>query len=231
MATQVDVTPELVNQEGQEPQTASDHESQGQSAEQADADRNWKRARERMEETERELKLSRERERMYQEQLQRYAQPQRQAEPEEVLSEQDITTVAQVKKLAAKEVARLMREQEDAQGETLARQEFPDYDAVVNPENLERLKREKPRIFEAIRSNPSLYGKASTAYSHLKLMVGSNDNAQAQAKIKENAAKPRSTHSVAPERPLHQAHNFENGLTPDVQKSLLAEMTQSRRNY
>ena len=232
MATQADVTPEIVNQEGQETQTASDHEVQGQTAEQADAERNWKRARERMEEQERELRLAKDRQRMLEDQLARYAQPQPKApEPEDHFKEEDILTVGQAKKLAAKEVARLLREQEDAQGEALARQEYSDYDAVVNPENLERLRREKPRIFDAIKNSSSLYGKATMAYSHLKLMMGSPDHAQAQAKIKENAAKPRSTHSVAPDRPLHHAHNFENGLTPDIQKSLLAEMTQCRRNY
>jgi len=232
MATQVDVDPEVVAQEGQDLQTASLQEPQGQQAENADADRNWKQAREVIEGQKRQLKLAEEREREYLEQLRRLSQPQKAAaEPEEIYNDDDVLTVKQAKKLAQKEAQRLLREQEDSMGEDLARREFGDYDRVVTPENLERLKRDKPKLFSTIAENPSLYGKASTAYALLKNLVGSTEDQQASARLKENAAKPRSTHSVGADRPLHQAHNFENGLTPDLKKQLWKEMQDLRKNY
>lgn len=232
MATQTDVNPEFVAQEGQETSTAELQGSQPQTAELPDADRNWRRARETMERQERQLKLAEERERTYQEELQRLKQAHtRPQEIEEHFNDTDILTVAQAKKLAAQEAARIVREQEDSMGEDMARREFPDYDAVVTPENLERLKREKPKLFASVAGNSSLYGKATTAYAYLKNLVGSPETQQAAAKLKENAAKPRSALSVAPDKPLHSAHNFEAGMTTELQKSLLQEMQNARRGY
>jgi hypothetical protein len=227
MSAQPDVqTAEPVEQQAPE-SNVDQTQLQAASNQETDAQRNWKQMRETLAENQRQLKLAQERERQYQDALSRAHLQKPAEEPEDHLNPDDIVTVAQAKKVAAREVQRLIKQHEDSRGEDEARREFSDYDSVVTKENLERLAREKPKLWQAISENQSLYGKATTAYGFLKTMVGTPEDQESAARIKKNMAKPQSAMSVAPDKPLHHAHNFERGLTPELRSSLLREMNEA----
>lgn len=218
-------------QEQLEAQSQQEANSQAESRRRNDVEYNWAEARRKMSELERknyEMEA----------QLKRLTP---QAPPEEdefaTLSEEDIITVKQAKKLAEKtanQVAqKVLREREAATAEERIMLKFPDYKDVITNENVEYLKQNEPEITDYLLSlahDP--YKQASEAYKWMKKVVKpldpqlENDKKRAQA----NAAKPLSVQAISKSAsPIGQAHMFENGLTPQLKKQLWDEMQAARK--
>lgn len=225
-----DVGSEVVAQEVETHQVAN--EQPPQESQRRDEEMNWKRAREMMEEQKRQLEQMKERERLYQQELMKFTKPVTNEEPAENFADDDLLTAAQAKRVAEKiaeqKFKSLWQQTEDAKAEDNLRREFPDYDAVVTPENLQKLARENPEILESLQATPRLYAKGKTAYKFLKTMVNP-DFVESKEKIQTNSAKPRSSSSLGASGALSQASLFERGLTPDLKKQLLEEMIQSAK--
>ena len=121
--------------------------------------------------------------------------------------------------------------------ETRLKMEYPDFDRVVTPENIERLNLAKPRLANTIRSSPDLYDKAVAAYEAIKdygldknMSHEYNDN---KARAAKNLSRPRSTASISSQQgdsPLSQANSFANGFTKELQSQLYREMMDSIKN-
>lgn len=188
--------------------------SESPEAKQNDQDKNWRAMREQMDE------------------LKRYSQhletevrqlkvPPQQKEEEISAAEDDLSTVGLTKKLAKKEAQSIVNEymaKKDAEfAEQMARLKYQDYDAVVSKDNLQQLVQREPELARMLMSNPDPVG----AY---KLMKRLGVNSEESALVKQNQEKPRSVQSVGQTSALSQAHAFAQGLTPDVKKSLWAEM-------
>jgi hypothetical protein len=115
------------------------------------------------------------------------------------------------------------------------RSKFPDFDKVVNEDNIEQLKYAYPELAATLNASSDLYSTAVSAYTMIKNLgiapernVYMADKAQAQ----KNAAKPKSVASVSPQQgdsPLSNASAFANGLTPELQKQMLKEMNDARK--
>jgi hypothetical protein len=137
-----------------------------------------------------------------------------------------------------KELKRVNSQQNQSQEsivEGQLRAQYPDLDAVVNPNTLEQLKREYPEIAATIRTNPDLHARATTAYNVIKKFGIYKDRSFEMAKVNvnKNVNKPRPVSSLNPqqgESPLSKANAFANGLTDDLKKQMLKEMTQARKN-
>lgn len=233
MAEETDVKTEVVAQEESQVPQEQTHETESQEAKASvkkDEEVNWKKARETLEAQKRELDLMKERERHYQEQLQKIAAAQPKEEDElSKLSEDDILTKRQAEKLAEVKFKRLIEDFENQKGEDKARQECSDYDAVVTPENLERLQKEHPEVIETLKATPKLYHKAKSAYKFIKAVYGSQETTANRENLEKNLSKPRSVNSVGTSAALSQASAFEKGLTPELKKQMLAEMIQSSK--
>ncbi len=52
---------------------------------------------------------------------------------------------------------------------------------------------------------------------------------QDKAKLDQNVKKPMSVQAVRKQGALSEANSFANGLTPELKKSLLAEMASARK--
>ena len=112
---------------------------------------------------------------------------------------------------------------------------YPDFIDVVSAENVAILNREYPEIAQTLRDTPDIYNKASAAYSIMKRFGIYKDKAYDEDKMKavKNAQKPRPVASVSPQQgdsPLSKANAFANGLTDDLKKQMLKEMSEARRN-
>lgn len=112
---------------------------------------------------------------------------------------------------------------------------FPDFDRVVSPENVQRLNEEYPEVAISLRDTPDIYNKAASAYKIIKqfgyaktAVPFDSDRAKAQA----NAQKPRPLASVSPQQgdsPLSHANAFANGMTDELKAQLRKEMAQARK--
>jgi len=109
--------------------------------------------------------------------------------------------------------------------------QYPDFDAVVNQENLEILRTEEPELAESLIYNPDLYKKAVAAYKSIKKLNITKEETPIRniekEQIAKNLQKPRSINSISPQKgesPLHIANAFANGLTDEVKEQLYKEM-------
>ncbi len=190
-----------------------------------DVEYNWNEARRKMQELERRS----------QEQEELIARLSRKDAPVdddlEKLSDDDIITVAQHKKMSAK-IAKQVAEEVIKQREAATMEErlinkYPDYEQVVTAENIELLKRTEPELALSLHSlSNDPYAQAVAAYKLMKKTgtgqpkVVSNE----RKKALENVQKPVSVQSVAKQSGIENAHTFEGGLTPELKKQLYAEM-------
>lgn len=119
--------------------------------------------------------------------------------------------------------------------ETRIKSELPDFDAVVNQDNINKLNQEFPEIATTLRDTKDLYSKATAAYKIMKKFGIYRDKTYDQDKevALKNASKPRTVTSLNPQQgdsPLTKANAFANGMTKDLQAQLLKEMADARKN-
>lgn len=111
---------------------------------------------------------------------------------------------------------------------------YPDFNKVVNQDNIEILKDSYPELYNTINSSTDLYSTAVSAYTLIKkLGIHQEDTyVQDKALVLKNAAKPRPLASVSPQQgdsPLSKANAFANGLTEELKEQLRKEMFAARR--
>jgi hypothetical protein len=119
--------------------------------------------------------------------------------------------------------------------EAMLKAQYPDIDKVVTKENLDALRESDPEFAEMLDTSSSFRAKAISAYKHIKkLGLYVEDNYVADRELaQKNASKPKPLASVSPQQgdsPLSRANAFANGLTPELQKQLLQEMAEARKN-
>lgn len=195
-----------------------------------DVEYNWNEARRKMQELERRA--------MEQDAL--IAQLSRKDAPVEddldKLSDDDIITVAQHKKMTAKiakQVAEeVARQRENSTIEERLNAKFPDYDHVVTAESIEILKKTEPELAASLHSlGHDPYAQAVAAYKLMKKTGIGQPKVITDEKKRalENIKKPVSVQSVAKQSAIGSAHAFENGLTEDFKKQLYKEMLQATK--
>ncbi len=117
------------------------------------------------------------------------------------------------------------------------RAKFPDFDRVVNEDNIEQLRYAYPELANTLNSSTDLYSTAVSAYTMIKNLgiVPKGDDFMAQkAQAQKNAAKPKPLASVNPQQgdsPLSKANAFANGLTDELKAQLRKEMNEARQNH
>ena len=148
------------------------------------------------------------------------------------LSDDDIITVAQHKRMSAK-IAKQVAEEVVRQREALTVEDrlvakFPDFNSVVTSENIELLKQNDPELALSLQSlahDP--YAQSVAAYKLFKRgpYVTNQNTMQDKKKAEANAKKPLSVQAAGKQGGgLGDASMFENGLTKDLQKKLWSEM-------
>lgn len=113
---------------------------------------------------------------------------------------------------------------------------YPDFDQVVNDATVAELRRQDPEFLDLLQNTQDVYKAGSALYKQIKrLGVYTPDHyAENRARAQENIGKPKNISAAQPaskESPLNRAHNFENGLTPELRDQLYKEMNRFRQEY
>lgn len=118
--------------------------------------------------------------------------------------------------------------------ESRIKSDYPDFDRIVNQENINTLREQYPELAHTINSSGDLYSKAVSAYTLIKKLglLPDPQLKKEQDLTQQNKLKPRSLASISPqhgESPLSHANAFENGLTEELKAQLRKEMFDARK--
>jgi len=114
---------------------------------------------------------------------------------------------------------------------------YSDFDKVVNPETIKKLKELDPETAETIAtSNASLYARGAAAYKRIKELGAyvEDKHQENRDRAHANVTKPRPLNSVSPQQgdsPLSMANAFANGLTPELKKQLWKEVQEASKKH
>lgn len=186
-------------------------------------ERNWKQARQVMQEQKRQIEE-------LASQLNQMKHVPQQPEEEE-LDDHEFIRASHLKKYHQKLQNELAQKNAELAIERL-RMKYSDFDEVVSEPNLRQLRENEPEIAQsllALQGDP--VAQATAAYKMLKKLEYSGDAPMQSTKkrIQENLSKPGSAQGVKKTSALSDANRFSNGLTSDLKKSLYDEMQQCRR--
>ncbi len=112
------------------------------------------------------------------------------------------------------------------------RSKYADFDDVVNAENITYLQTNNAALAKALASlKDDPYEQGLAAYDVLRKTewFQQRETMQDKVKLQENAKKPMSVQAVRKQGALSEANTFANGLTPELKKTLLKEMAESRK--
>lgn len=209
----------------------STQETPEQRRQRNDAEYNWAEMRRHMREKEREIE----------ELKHQFSSIQKKAQPEEEdelakLADEDIVSVAQARKLAAKFARQaaeaVLKEREASTVDERLQSKYPDFMSTVTKENIELLKETKPQLAKSLlKFADDPFQQSELAYEYIKTFVPQRDESMNKDKKKalENSKKPVSVQSVGKTSAIGQVHQFENGLTPELKAQLYKEMQQIRK--
>jgi hypothetical protein len=217
---------EVVQQATIEPSESvesNERQEETQKSRSRDQEYNWGEARRKMQDLERKAQE--------QDELIRRLQGVKQGQEDEDmknLTDDDIVTVSQAKKLASKmarEVAEnVMKQNNLSTLEERINNKYPDFQKIVSREAVEQLKSDEPELAASLSSMQDPYQQAIAAYKLIKKMGGKDELTLEQRKAIENRSKPQSVQTVTKNSAIGNAHMFENGLTKELKAKLYKEM-------
>lgn len=114
--------------------------------------------------------------------------------------------------------------------------QYPDFDKVVTPDNIELFNTLEPEIAQSLGEVKDKYRQAVSAYKAIKKFgIYRDEKMEAdRTRALQNVAKPRPLASVNPQQgdsPLSKANAFANGeMTSELKEQLRREMFQARKN-
>jgi hypothetical protein len=120
--------------------------------------------------------------------------------------------------------------------ETRLRSQYPDFDKVVNADNIAVLQAKHPELTAAITLTPGkdIYATAAAAYTLIrKLGIAPEDEfVEDKAIAQKNAAKPRPLSSMSPQSgdsPLAHANAFSASLTSERKAQVWKQMQEDMK--
>jgi len=198
-----------------------------------DQDKNWKEVRKAKEKAERERdELLRQLQ-----DIETRSQTPKEEEEDVSLAPDDLVEWRHVEKKIKKleeELKTFQESSSQSNAESRLKSQFPDFDKVVNKENIELLKQTEPEMANLLLQGKDLYSKGVSAYKMLRnLGIYKEDHyADDRERAQRNSKLPRSSSSVGAQSgdsPISKANAFAEGLTPDLKKNLWKEMEMYRK--
>jgi len=116
--------------------------------------------------------------------------------------------------------------------------QFEDFNTVVTKENLEKLARQKPSLYNSIIATKDVYDQGYSAYDMIKASGIANDNYESvDRRIEENRNKPKSASTLSAssgnDSALAKAANYDQGrriLTQADKDRLMRQVEEAKRN-
>jgi len=156
--------------------------------------------------------------------MERNAPPSKEEDETSSLSDDDILTVAQARKLAEKQAMEIfkkaMAENEKAKLPQLTKSKFSDFDSVLTEENIRKLETEEPELADACSKSANPW---EATYKILKKFVLPQQDAKtskSDEKMKENLSKPLSSNAVG-RGPLSTANVWAEASKEDLYKEMM----------
>ena len=146
------------------------------------------------------------------------------------LRKDDFLTVAQAEKLALRKAEELLHQREIASQEDHSRLKHPDYDQIVNEDNIKQLIEDDRDLAETLRNSPNPYEaaykliKKSSFYTSREEM--NKKKSMEAEKLLKNANKPLSSNAVQ-SKPLSEANAFV--MNKALRDELAKEMYESAK--
>lgn len=213
-------------QEVVQPDQSESSESQAHPSQESDKDRNFRELRESKRQVESELRELREQ----MERIARAQNPQPKVEEEPELSDDDLVEGKHLKRYIQKLEQRLDQQAQASIPDKL-KAKFSDFDQVVTPENVEKLKQAEPEMYATLIAGNDLYSKGVSAYKALRNfgIVKSDPYAADKEQVQKSHSRPMSAQAIKGQGALHEANAFAKGLTPELRKQLYQEMVDASK--
>jgi hypothetical protein len=156
--------------------------------------------------------------------------------PDDLVEGKHLSKVAKEMKALREQLKGYQQQSNLTATEARLKAQFPDFDKVLSPDNIETFRYAYPELASTIDSTPDIYTKAVSAYTMIKKFgVHQEAGSSTEKEIsKKNLAKPRPMASVAPQQgdsPISRANAFANGLTKDLQAQMWKEINDARKGY
>lgn len=106
------------------------------------------------------------------------------------------------------------------------RTKYPDFDKVVNEENLQKLNEKRAPQFRALAATPDRGDRLETAYEMIKSWVVETDYSEQEARIAANKSKPRTStasNSAESSSPLSKFADSDRFVMDDRERQLTME--------
>ena len=225
---QLDVAPEVIAPEQEQANASETEQAPEKTHEPPKEDlqeKNWRAARSRMEEQTRQIQVL-----QHELELVRRSQPTPKEPEEEYLTDSERRLDQKIKALEQK-----VKQKEAKEADYVVdrlKSKYPDFDDVVNPENITYLQTNNAALAKALASlKDEPYEQGIAAYDALKKTewYQQRHTMQDKAKLEQNVKKPMSVQSVRKQGALSEANTFANGLTKELKASLLKEMAEARK--
>jgi len=144
-----------------------------------------------------------------------------------------VNKIKQENKKIKQQFSEYAQKNEQDQAELRLRSRFNDFESIVNNDNINKLKAQKPELFNIIKNAGSgTYDKGAAAYEMIKNSgILNNDYEDVDRRIEQNKQKPRSASTVSPkhsETPLSNVSNFGRRIYSDAQKDEILRLSNEK---
>ena len=113
--------------------------------------------------------------------------------------------------------------------------QFSDFETVVNKANIEKFAQQNPVLYRTILANTDIYDKGYAAYELIKHSGIITDQYDAlEKKVEENRFKPRSAANVSPqsgETPLTRVGDYDRRILTEERKDQLRRQVELAKSY
>jgi hypothetical protein len=107
--------------------------------------------------------------------------------------------------------------------------QFNDFESVVNKDTLEKLAQEKPSLYRTILANQDIYDRGHSAYELIKHSgILNNQYAAIDKRVEDNKSKPRSSSNASPqsgETPLSRVGEYDRRILTDAQRDAVLKQS------
>lgn len=223
---EIEVVEQAVDQapESEDVQPERQPEQEQEAPRRRDVDYNWGEARRNLQEKDRLI-------REQQETISRLSHGTKSKDEDLELSNDDILTVGQAKKL--EQIRDKKREAEyQRQKQEILQLKYPDIEQVLTPENIAFFEQTEPELAETLCGIGDPIKMKAAAYRLIKKTIKHDAPPSAEKRKAElNVKKPVSVQSISKGSAIGNAHLFENGLTPELRKQMWKETQEAAMGY
>jgi hypothetical protein len=119
------------------------------------------------------------------------------------------------------------------QAEDRLKSKYTDFDKIVNPENIERLKYTDPDAYNSIYAAPDIKSRGIAAYNILKNNTQISGYYEEERRIEQNKSKPKSVAQAAatPSSPFQSIGNYERRVLTEEHKEALRRNVAESKKY